>query len=104
MPNGDAINPVTIAWRIDRLERAQDLIASKESVASLRATVNERGRDIEKRIDTKADASAVADVRDDVRLLSEEVRGLRRVIMGFAVAFATGSIGVSLTLIGTYLH
>lgn len=104
MPNGDAINPATIGWRLDRLERAQDNIASRESVASLRATVNERGRELDKRIDSKASAQDVHDVREDVRILSEEVRGLRRVIMGFAVAFATGSIGVSLTLIGTYLH
>lgn len=104
MGDGDALSPSVIGWRLDRLEHKQDQLADREAVAGLRATVNERGREMDKRIEKKADKDDVTDVREDVKLLAEEVRGLRRVIMGFAVAFATGSIGVSVTLIGTYLH
>ena len=100
----DALIPAVVGFRLRQLEERQQQFAERESVSSLRATVNERGRDLDKRIDQKADKTALDDLGGDVRQLSEEVRGLRRVIMSFTVAFATGSIAVSLTLIGTYLH
>lgn len=83
-----------IPWRVGALEREVDLLwdrkadveAFREHVKAEAETLKLTSDRLDKRIDDKADGTIVGDLRD-------EVRSLRKALVGFSLSVVVSAIG-----------